>query len=209
CSLLFGMFSAASLFLGHFGFGAVFATISAFLDSLDGLVARLTGCASDAGEVLDAAIDRYVEFFFLGALVLYYRDMVGLQLLAIAVLLGSFMVSYSTAKAEALGIKIASGMMRRPERAFYLIVGAALSPISIRFLEAFNPIPIGYPMVAALLFVGLLSNITAIERFWTIAKRVRTRNGVLDHSSSNEPAIEREAENNQWTITNTDPIQIG
>src|SRR5438067_1500181 len=62
-SLAFGLLAGVCLAFGHFGFGAVFATISAVLDSLDGIVARVTGVASDAGEVLDASVDRYVEFF--------------------------------------------------------------------------------------------------------------------------------------------------
>src|SRR5262249_52798872 len=57
-SLFFGILAGACLAFGHFGFAAGFATISALLDSLDGMVARMTGVASDAGEVLDAAADR-------------------------------------------------------------------------------------------------------------------------------------------------------
>src|ERR1700733_9927926 len=68
-SFIFGAIAGLCLAFGHFGSGAAFAAISAILDSLDGLVARMSGSASDAGEVLDAAVDRYAEFFFLGGLV--------------------------------------------------------------------------------------------------------------------------------------------
>jgi phosphatidylglycerophosphate synthase len=80
----------AGIFLarGHFGFGAMCATVCGLLDSVDGMVARLSGVASDAGEVLDAAIDRYVEFFFLAGLIIYYREQPALQLLALLALLG-------------------------------------------------------------------------------------------------------------------------
>ncbi len=71
-SLVLGGMAGASLSYGYFGFAALFATYSAFLDTLEGMVARMTEVASDAGEVLDAAVDRYVEFFFLAGLVLYY-----------------------------------------------------------------------------------------------------------------------------------------
>lgn len=176
-SLVLGGISGVSLAYGYFGFAALTATMSAFLDSLDGMVARLTGIASDAGEVLDAAIDRYVEFFFLSGLVLYYREVPILQVLALAALAGCFMVSYSTAKAEALHVPPPPGIMRRPERAFYLILGAALSPIPIPSLEAYFtfPIPVGFPMVIAVTFVALLSNISAIERLYTVAHAVKLR----------------------------------
>ncbi len=101
-SLVFGGISGTALAYGYFGFAALFACYSAFMDCLDGMVARMTEVASDAGEVLDAAVDRYVEFFFLAGLVIYYREMPVFQMVALAALAGSFMISYSTAKAEAL-----------------------------------------------------------------------------------------------------------
>jgi len=176
-SLVLGGIAGTSLAYGYFGFAALCATASAFLDSLDGMVARMTGHASDAGEVLDAAIDRYVEFFFVAGLVIYYRDIPTLQTIALFALMGSFMVSYSTAKAEALQVPPPPGIMRRPERAFYLILGAALSTIPIPWLDEKFPsvIPVGFPMVVALCFIALLGNIAAIERLYTIAHAVRLR----------------------------------
>jgi phosphatidylglycerophosphate synthase len=177
--LSFGFGALAGLFLarGHFGFGAMCATICGLLDSVDGMVARLSGVASDAGEVLDAAIDRYVEFFFLAGLAIYYREQPALQLLALMALLGSFMVSYSTTKAEALRIEPPSGLMRRPERAVYLTAGAALSGPSIAWFESTPEFatPLAYPMVLALAMVAVLANFSAIERFWLIAKALRRR----------------------------------
>ncbi len=176
-SLVFAILAGACLSVGHFGFGAVFATISAFLDSLDGIVARLTGKASDAGEVLDAAVDRYSEFLFLGGLAIYYREIPVLLGLSLLALMGSFMVSYSSAKAEALQVSAPSGSMRRPERAVYLILGALLSPLTIPIFETDRPysIAMGHPMVIALCLVAVLANVSAVERLWAIAKAIRVR----------------------------------
>ena len=175
----FGFGALAGLFLarGHFGFGAMCATICGLLDSVDGMVARLSGVASDAGEVLDAAIDRYVEFFFLAGLAIYYREQPALQLLTLMALLGSFMVSYSTTKAEALQIEPPHGLMRRPERAVYLTAGAALSGPSIAWFESTPEFatPLAYPMVLALAMVAVLANFSAIERFWLITKALHRR----------------------------------
>ena len=59
---------------------------------------------SDAGEVVDAAVDRYGEMFFFGGLVYYYREHDQVLFIVLAALVGSFMVSYATAKAEAMGV---------------------------------------------------------------------------------------------------------
>ena len=52
--------------------------------------------------MLDAAVDRYVELFFLAGLAFHFRAHRGCLLLVLAAIGGSFMVSYATAKAEAL-----------------------------------------------------------------------------------------------------------
>lgn len=176
-SLVFALIAGISLAFGHFGFGGGFALVSGFLDSLDGMVARLTGTSSDAGEVLDATVDRYAEGFFISGLVIYYRDIPILQVLALLALMGSFMVSYSSAKAEALQVDPPKGSMRRPERAFYLTLGAILSPITIAQYEYVRdyPIAIGFPMVIALGLIAVLANASAVERMAAIAKEMRRR----------------------------------
>jgi CDP-diacylglycerol---glycerol-3-phosphate 3-phosphatidyltransferase len=174
-SLVFGAAGGACLAVGHFGYATVCTMISGLLDTVDGMVARLSNTTSESGEVLDSAVDRYVEFFFLSGLILYYRAIPLLQILALLALLGSFMVSYSTAKAEALSVVLPKGGMRRPERAFYLTAGAALSAVSIPWWEAKLSPPIGYPMVVVLALVAVAANFSAIERLWSIAKTVRGR----------------------------------
>jgi len=191
-SLVFGGLAGTALVYGYFGFAALFSCYSAFLDCLDGMVARMTEVASDAGEVLDAAVDRYVEFFFLAGLVIYYREFAVFQLIALAALAGSFMVSYSTAKAEALHIPPPPGIMRRPERAFYLTLGAALSTFSIPQLDAYFNFskPVGYPLLLATFAVAVLANIAAIERLWTIGRAVREREAAAQLQELDEVASE-------------------
>jgi CDP-diacylglycerol--glycerol-3-phosphate 3-phosphatidyltransferase len=194
-SLFFGIVAGTSLAFGHFGSAAVFATISALLDSLDGMVARMTGVASDAGEVLDAAADRYVEFFFLAGLAVYYREIPALMILSLVALIGSFMVSYSTAKAEALHVTPPKGNMRRPERALYLILGAALSPVTIPIFEEDRvfTIAIGHPMVFAVALVAVMANLSAIERLYAIAKEMRVREANAAQAKI-EAAVEANSE---------------
>ncbi len=176
-SLAFGFAAGACLSVGHFGFAAVCAALSSILDCLDGMVARIADAKSATGELLDATVDRYAEFFFLAGLIFYYRAHPALQMLALAALAGSFMVSYSSAKAEALNTEPPRGNMRRPERAVYLGGGALLSAITIPWLEAPRDgvAAVGYPMVVALAVVAVAANISAVERFWSIARALRAR----------------------------------
>jgi CDP-diacylglycerol--glycerol-3-phosphate 3-phosphatidyltransferase len=181
-ALLLGFCAAYALATGHFGVGATFSVAAGFADVLDGMLARLTGKSSDAGQILDSAIDRYVEFLILGGLIVYYRSFPLLQVVTLLALLGSFMVSYSTAKAEAMKAKLRSRAMRRPERAFYLTLGAALSAITIPTLESSfegsQTSPVGYPMVAALILVAVMGNIVSIKRFGALSRLVRARQGL-------------------------------
>jgi phosphatidylglycerophosphate synthase len=183
----FGAMAGVALAFGHFGSAGFFSAISSLLDALDGMVARKTGVASDSGEVLDAAVDRYVEFFFMAGLIVYYRDIPWLVLLSLSALLGAFMVSYSTAKAEALHVTPPRGNMRRSERALYLTLGAVLSPISIQSYELSSsypvsyspyPIDIGYPMVFALFLVAIFANMSAYQRLNAIAQELKTNEGA-------------------------------
>lgn len=170
-SLGFGALAGVAISSGLFGLGGALSMVSALMDTLDGMVARKTGFSSDSGEVLDAAVDRYVEFFFLAGLMDYFRQDPRWFLLSAGALLGSFMVSYSTAKAEALQVTPPRGMMRRTERAVVLTLGAVLSPVFIGSFESTTPAP----MLGALFLVALLSNASAIQRLRAIAIAVKKR----------------------------------
>ena len=176
-SFTFGLLSGVTLAFGHFGFGGGFAMMAGFLDALDGMVARLTGQTSKSGEILDSSIDRYVEAFFIGGLMIHYREIPALQVLAFLALIGSFMVSYSSAKAEIHGLTPPKGPMRRGERAFYLTAGAILSPITIPIFEVVReyPVKIGHPMVFALALIAVMANASAVERLVIIARQVEEK----------------------------------
>jgi CDP-diacylglycerol---glycerol-3-phosphate 3-phosphatidyltransferase len=190
-SLLFGLLAGLALAFGHFGFGAGLTIVSALLDSLDGIVARMTGTSSEAGEVLDSAMDRAVEFFFFGGLVVYYREVPALVVLTLIALLSSFMVSYSSlfARVEKVAIQPSRWAMRRPERMLYLTLGAALSPVTIPWLERTRdlPVAIGHPMVFALGLVAVFGGCYAIEQFAQIIRGVREQEALRLEDSARAP----------------------
>lgn len=168
--------------MGHFGIGAILATAGSLCDMLDGLLARRQGVASAAGEVFDAAADRYAEFFVLAGIAVFSRDSPPLLLLSLAALLGSFMVSYTTAKAEAMDVDPPKGAMRRATRAFYILVAMALVP----WWQAWGPAwergwgstPIAKvlhcaPLSLSLAVVAVVTNASAVRRLYQTAELTR------------------------------------
>ena len=179
-SLVPAILSAVFLAGGHFGLGALLATGSGFCDMLDGMLARRYRTTSDVGELFDAATDRYVEFFLLAGLTFYFRHQPVLQVVCLAAILGSFMVSYSTAKAEALGVPPPKGAMRRAERAVYLIVGCWLVPLWARVMPGVgsvggSAIPQEFPVELAMLVVAVVANVSAVRRMFRIAQLIRAK----------------------------------
>ena len=170
-SLALGTAAGAALATGHFGVGALLATAAAAGDAVDGLLARKLGVGSPAGELLDAAVDRYVDFALLAGVAFWFRGGPARLLLALFALLASFMVSYSTAKAEALHVEPPRGSMRRVERAVLLVGAAALTPVAERAGETWGTVP----MVAALGLIALVGNASAVQRLGCVRERVRER----------------------------------
>jgi phosphatidylglycerophosphate synthase len=179
-SLVPALASAIFIAMGHFGLGALLATGSGFCDMIDGMLARRYNSMSDVGELFDAAVDRYVEFFLLAGLAVYFRGSPAALLLCLGAVLGAFMVSYTTAKAEALGVKPPKGAMRRAERAVYVTCGCWLAPLwelVVPGERSFATIALGreLPVVLALLVVAVVANISAVRRMIRIAELIRKK----------------------------------
>jgi CDP-diacylglycerol---glycerol-3-phosphate 3-phosphatidyltransferase len=174
--LTIGLGSGIGAALGAIPMAGALSLAAGCCDMLDGMVARLEGVASDAGEMLDAVVDRYSELFFLSGLCIANRHSVAGLVLVQAALIGSLLVSYSQAKAEAMVVSIARGWMRRPERVSYLGVGAILSMREPR-----------YPLLIALALVAIFANLTALRRFVTIHAALRNRPPVTAPTALSAP----------------------
>jgi phosphatidylglycerophosphate synthase len=174
-SLALGIGAGVSIAVGHLGVAALLSTISALGDALDGLVARASGTSSNAGETLDAAVDRYNELAFCIGLAVWLRDSALWLTVALLALGASFMVSYSTAKAEALQVEAPRGAMRRTERAVYLNLGAGLVPLVALVAPKYATVP----ALAAIVLVAVVGNVSAVRRLAAIAALVRARDAAL------------------------------
>lgn len=154
-SLLLGLVAGVCAATGSLGFAAWALSLSGLCDGLDGAIARRSGTASPAGAVLDSALDRYVEFFFCAGILVLFSGQTAVQLLVLVALFGGFMVTYSTAKAEALRITPPRGWMKRPERLVWLVGGATLSAFTA------PPHP---PLLVALAVIALFAHLSAALR---------------------------------------------
>jgi CDP-diacylglycerol--glycerol-3-phosphate 3-phosphatidyltransferase len=171
--LCLGLAAVAGVLLGfgHFGLAAVAMVLAASGDALDGLVARRSGTASVGGALLDASVDRYGEFFFLAGFAVYFRGSVWLLVVTLFALAGSFMVSYGSAKAEAIGTAVPPGGMRRTERAVSLCAATTLAT-PFEWLASRGSLP-GWaahlPLSFALALVAVGANVSAIHRLRLLA----------------------------------------
>ena len=113
-----------------FWLGAAVFVVGSILDILDGALARAGGKTTPFGAFLDSTTDRMSEGFMLGAVALVLmRDgnelAVGATFAAVA---GSFLVSYTRAKAEGLGLRGDVGLGSRAERVVVITAGLVLAP---------------------------------------------------------------------------------
>ena len=149
-----------AFFLGHVRIGGALILLGGIFDILDGQVARGSGRVSVFGSFFDSTLDRMSEIVvFLGIFSLYggghpdfpYPWMVYPVALAMA---GSLMISYTRARAEALGLDCKVGLMQRPERVVLTGVSALV------FGGAWN----GLVLTWVLLTMAVLTNFTAFQR---------------------------------------------
>jgi len=182
-SLVAGLVAGLALAAGHFGVAAALLVAASLGDALDGLVARGGHSESPAGALFDASVDRYGEFFSLGGLAIYFRESGPLLALVLSALMGSFMVSYGSAKAEALRVPVPPGAMRRAERATLVPIAGAIST------ACDAPTWLEYaPLVLALVLIGGAANVSAVRRIRAIAARVSPAADAAVARASRVPA---------------------
>src|SRR5207247_7030267 len=113
-----------------FWLGAFVFVVGSVLDILDGALARAGGKTTPFGSFLDSTTDRVGEGAMLGAIALIFArhgNQVALGA-TVAAVAGSFLVSYTRAKAEALGLRGDVGLGSRAERVVVITAGLVLAP---------------------------------------------------------------------------------
>lgn len=170
---------------GSFFWAAWVVVLAGTCDALDGQVARQINKKSTFGAFFDSTLDRYSDIFLLMGLAYYFAggkalaqfhgdNMAGITspwtvIAIILAMTGSFMVSYTRARAEGLGIECRVGLMQRPERVTLLIIGSLLGSIP----------KIGLVLLqCTLLILAISTNVTAMHRMFHVRKQILLENRV-------------------------------
>jgi CDP-diacylglycerol--glycerol-3-phosphate 3-phosphatidyltransferase len=116
--------------LAAYWIGAGLFIVGSILDILDGALARRSNRATPFGAFVDSTTDRMSEVFMLGAIALIFSRENNEVALAftVAAIAGSFLVSYTRARAEVLGLKGDVGIGSRAERVVVISAGLILAP---------------------------------------------------------------------------------
>ena len=143
--------------------GAFLFWAGSLLDILDGALARQTGKGTTFGAFLDSTTDRLGEAVMLGSIALVFSrhgDEIALAA-AFAAMTGSFLVSYTRARAEALSIKGDVGIGSRAERVFVIVSGLFLAPWGL--------------LPWAIYLLNLTAWMTVVQRILHVRRELRTR----------------------------------
>src|SRR3989338_1587937 len=160
---LFSPLTAILFALGHFGYAGWMMVVGATFDLFDGRVARVTGKETKSGEFFDSVMDRISEGICFIGLAYYFRES-WIFFFVLAGLLGSMLVSYTRAKGDSVGVPCKSGSMQRPERIVYIGVSSILQPAATLLLLPFFATPPPFLVMAAIVFVGMMTNATTVYR---------------------------------------------
>ena len=146
----------------HLIIGGIVVLFASVFDILDGALARATNRVTKFGAALDSTLDRFAEGVLFVALIWFYSDKgspVGAGLAGVA-MIASFLVSYSRARAEGLGLDCQVGIFTRSERIILLVLGLLLSGF-------------GFVLPSVLITIIVLSSITAGQRLFLVWQKTR------------------------------------
>jgi phosphatidylglycerophosphate synthase len=149
--------------------GLILFVASAFIDVIDGTVARVTKSVSNLGAFLDGVMDRYVEFLLILGLWLYLEEVPSIFLpngaWMLLLLFGAMMPSFIRAYADHRNVisdqeklRNMGGLLERFERLTLIYLGM--------FLGLFNPLMLVYVIILTV----ILSNLTALQRIYSVIR---------------------------------------
>jgi phosphatidylinositol phosphate synthase len=140
--------------------------VGSVMDTLDGRYSRMSGKGTLFGAFLDSTLDRIEEGLVLTAVAWYFADR-GDALAAsacVVTVLGSLMVSYTRARAEALGVECKVGLATRPVRVVILSVGLVFAKgAGIVDIELLAP---------AIYAMAALTALTVGQRVWHVRREL-------------------------------------
>lgn len=143
--------------------------LGSVMDTLDGRYSRMSGKGTLFGAFLDSTLDRIEEGIVLAAVAGYFAatgDHFAAAMCVVAVL-GSLMVSYTRARAEALGVECKVGLATRPVRVVILSVGLVFAKgAGLGEFELLAP---------AVYLIAALTIVTTIQRVWHVRTELKSQ----------------------------------
>jgi CDP-diacylglycerol--glycerol-3-phosphate 3-phosphatidyltransferase len=144
---------------GHIMTAGWIMAVTAFFDVADGQVARRTGRSTVFGAFYDSTLDRVADGALMAGLTVFYatnaiHHNIYMVVVCLVGIVGTFLVSYTRARAESLGIDAKVGVMQRPERIVLLSAPQAL------FGLFWN----GWVLIGIIILLTVTSCITAVQR---------------------------------------------
>jgi CDP-diacylglycerol--glycerol-3-phosphate 3-phosphatidyltransferase len=165
-----GVCAGALLFFprGELFWGVMVITAFVFSDIIDGTMARMSGRSSVWGAYLDSTLDRFADGAVFAGLVLYYAgegDNQVMTSLALAVLVLGYLVSYSRARAEGLGMQANVGVAERSERLVFTLLATGFVGIGVPYQV----------LGAVLAILAVLSVVTIFQRIMMVRRQALAR----------------------------------
>ncbi len=145
--------------------GGIAFIVGSVCDTLDGRYARMSGKGTPFGAFLDSSIDRCEEGLVLAAVAANFAQQGkdGAAGVVVIAAIASLMVSYTRARAEALGVECKVGIADRAVRVVILSAGLVLQA----FFDALEP---------AIYVLAVLAVITVGQRVWHVRGELLARN---------------------------------
>lgn len=155
CTIIAGGIFAS----GHIRTAGWFLGLTALFDVLDGTVARRTGTSSTFGAFYDSTLDRVSDGCVMGGLVVFYainpvHESAVMLVIALLGLIGTFLTSYTRARAEGLGLDAKVGLLQRPERITLLSAPQAFFGLALN----------GWVLAFIVTLLSVTAWITAVQR---------------------------------------------
>ena len=148
--------------------GTLVITVFIFSDNVDGVMARMSGRQGPWGAYLDSTLDRVGDAAIFGGLVLYFagvhENVLGAAF-ALACLILGFVVSYSKARAEGLGMTANVGIAERADRLLVALVTTFLVGLGVP----------AWVLVAVLALLSVASLVTVVQRMVAVRRQAMTR----------------------------------
>jgi CDP-diacylglycerol---glycerol-3-phosphate 3-phosphatidyltransferase len=144
--------------------------VGSVMDTLDGRYSRMSGKGTPFGAFLDSTLDRAEEGIVLATVAAYFASL-GDELAAAAVVVcvvGSLMVSYTRARAEALGVECKVGLATRPVRVVIISVGLV-------FAEGAGVLDDVRLLEPAIYVLAVLTSVTVVQRVLHVRRALRAR----------------------------------